>query len=140
MMIPAELIAFVAGFPVMLAHLAIALGAFVLAGAVYSLTSRAADIAQVRQGNAAASVLYGATLLALALPIARALSSSSGYIDIALWSLAAGLAQLALFGVCDLLLAGLTARIRDDADMAASALLGAARLATALLLSAAISV
>ncbi len=140
MSIPGELIAFLTGFPVLLAHLAIGLAVFVAAAAAYALTSRARDVEQVRLGNAATAALFAATLLSLALPIARALASSSSLLDVALWSLAAGLVQLALFGLCDLLLAGLTARIRDEKDLSASVLLGGARLAAAILLCAAISV
>jgi len=136
---PPELIAFVAGFPVLLAHLGIGLGALLFWSTVYSLLSRGREIGQIRDGNAASAVIFGASLLAISLPIARTLATATGLIDAALWATAAGLVQLALFALVDLILAGLTARIRDQADTSAAILLGGARLATAWLFSAALA-
>jgi len=131
MSIPPELIAFVAGFPILLAHLGIAVTAFIMWAAVYTLLSRGKEIAQIQNGNPASSVIYGATLFALAVPLGRALSASTGLLDIAIWTGAAGLVQLTLFGLVDLILAGLTARIRDEQDMSGAILLGAARISVA---------
>jgi putative membrane protein len=131
MSIPPELIAFVAGFPILLAHLGIAVTAFILWAAVYTLLSRGQEIAQIQNGNPASSVIYGATLLALAVPLGRALSTSTGLLDIAIWTGAAGLVQLTLFGLVDLILAGLTARIRDEQDVSGAILLSAARISVA---------
>ena len=89
MSIPPELIAFVAGFPILLAHLGIAVTAFILWAAVYTLLSRGQEIAQIQNGNPASSVIYGATLFALAIPLGRALSASTGLLDIAIWTGAA---------------------------------------------------
>ena len=58
-------------------------------------------------------------------------SASTGLLDIAIWTGAAGLVQLTLFGLVDLILAGLTARIRDEQDMSGAILLGAARISVA---------
>ena len=135
---PPELIAFVAGYPLLLAHLGIALAGFVLWSAIYTLTSRGQEISQIREGNPASPIVYGATLLALALPLGHAVSGSSGLVDIGIWVAAAGLVQLTLFGVVDLILAGLTARIRDEADTSGAILLGCARLAVAWLFAAAL--
>jgi putative membrane protein len=140
MIVLPEVIAFVAGFPILLAHLALTLAVFVAAAAILSLTSRGEEVQQVRDGNPASAVLYGASLLALALPAAKALSASTGFLDILLWCGASELVQLVLFTLADLVLAGLTARVRDEEDMAAAVLLGAARLALAVLLSAGLTV
>lgn len=137
---PPELIAFVAGYPLLLAHLGIAFLAFFLWSAIYTLTSRGREISQIRDGNQASSIIYGVTLLALALTLGQAVSTSSGLIDIAIWVAAAGLVQLTLFGAVDLVLAGLTGRIRDDADTSAAILLGCARLAVAWLFASALKV
>ena len=136
---PPEIIAFVAGFPILLAHLSIGLLAFVVWAFVYTLCSRGQEISQIRDGNQGSAVLYGVTLLGLALPLARALTSANGWLDMAVWSGAAGLVQLTLYAVTDLVLAGLSGRVRDTGDVSAAVLLGAARLATAWLFSAALT-
>ncbi len=136
---PPEIIAFVAGFPILLAHLGIGLLAFVVWAFVYTLCSRGQEISQIRDGNQGSAVLYGVTLLGLALPLARALTSANGWLDMAVWSGAAGLVQLTLYAVTDLVLAGLSGRVRDTGDVSAAVLLGAARLATAWLFSAALA-
>ena len=136
---PPEIIAFVAGFPILLAHLGIGLLAFILWALVYTLCSRGQEITQIRDGNQGSAVLYGVTLFALALPVARALTAANGWLDMAVWSGVAGLVQLTLFAVTDLVLAGLSGRVRDTGDGSAAVLLGAARLATAWLFSAALA-
>jgi len=136
---PPEIIAFVAGFPILLAHLGIGLLAFVVWAFVYTLCSRGQEISQIRDGNQGSAVLYGVTLMGLALPLARALTSANGWLDMAVWSGAAGLVQLTLYAVTDLVLAGLSGRVRDTGDVSAAVLLGAARLATAWLFSAALT-
>jgi putative membrane protein len=136
---PPEIIAFVAGFPILLAHLGIGLLAFILWALVYTLCSRGQEITQIRDGNQGSAVLYGVTLFALALPVARALTAANGWLDMAVWGGVAGLVQLTLFAVTDLVLAGLSGRVRDTGDVSAAVLLGAARLATAWLFSAALA-
>ena len=136
---PPEIIAFVAGFPILLAHLGIGLLAFILWALVYTLCSRGQEITQIRDGNQGSAVLYGVTLFALALPVARALTAANGWLDMAVWSGVAGLVQLTLFAVTDLVLAGLSGRVRDTGDVSAAVLLGSARLATAWLFSAALA-
>ncbi len=136
---PPEIIAFVAGFPILLAHLGIGLGAFVVWAFIYTVCSRGQEISQIQDGNQGSAVLYGVTLFALVLPLARALTSANGWLDMAVWAGVAGLVQLTLFALTDLILAGLSARIRDTGDVSAAVLLVAARLATAWLLSAALT-
>ncbi len=136
---PPEIIAFVAGFPILLAHLGIGLAAFVIWAFVYTVCSRGQEIGQIRDGNQGSAVLYGATLFALALPLARALTAANGWVDMVVWSGVAGLVQLTLFALTDLVLAGLSGRVRDTADVSAAVLLGAARLATAWLFSSALA-
>ena len=140
MMTPPELIAFVAGFPILLAHLGIGLFAFLIWATFYSLISAGKEIGQIRDGNPASATIYGATLLALALPLGKVLTTTTGLIDLGLWSLVAGLVQLTLFIMVGMVLAGLSKRIRDHGDTSAALLLGGARLATAWLFSCALTV
>jgi putative membrane protein len=136
---PPEIIAFVAGFPILLAHLGIGIGAWLVWGFIYTVCSRGQEISQIRDGNGASGILYGVTLFALALPLAHSLSAANGWLDMAVWSGSAGLLQLTLFAITDLVLAGLSGRVRDTGDVSAAILLGSARLATAWLLSSALT-
>jgi putative membrane protein len=137
---PPELIAFVAGYPLLLAHLGVALGGFFIWSVIYSICSRGREISQIRDGNSASAILYGVTLLSIALPMAAVIAASTGIIDMAVWCAATGLVQLTLFALVDLVLAGLAARVRDEADVSAAVLLGAARLAMAWMFAAALKV
>ncbi len=137
---PPELIAFVAGYPLLLAHLGMGLAGFMVWSAIYTLLSRGQEISQIRDGNPASATLYGVTLLSLALPMGAVIASSTGIIDMAIWCAATGLVQLTLFALVDLVLAGLAARVRDEADLSAAVLLGAARLAVAWMFAAALKV
>ena len=137
---PPELIAFVAGYPLLLAHLGVALGGFFIWSVVYSICSRGQEISQIRDGNSASAILYGVTLLSIALPMAAVIAASTGIIDMAVWCAATGLVQLTLFALVDLVLAGLGARVRDEADVSAAVLLGGARLAMAWMFAAALKV
>ena len=132
MNLPPELLAFAAGFPLALAHLGAALAVLIVFLALYSLTSDGQEIGQIRDGNPASALVYGLTFLSIALPIGKALTGSESLISAGLWMAAAGLSQVVLIRLGDLVLRGLSARIP------AAALLGSARLALAWLLASAL--
>jgi putative membrane protein len=138
MNLPPELLAFAAGFPLALAHLGAALAVLIVFLALYSLTSDGQEIGQIRDGNPASALVYGLTFLSIALPIGKALTGSESLISAGLWMAAAGLSQVVLIRLADLVLRGLSARIRDEAEIPAAALLGSARLALAWLLASAL--
>ena len=77
-------------------------------------------------------------LLGLAIPLAVSLSVSTSVRDIAIWGVATLVLQLLCFRVVDLLLTGLPQRIKDGQMSAAIVLVGA-KLATAVVLSAALT-
>ena len=77
-------------------------------------------------------------LVGLALPLAFALAASTSLLEIALWGATTIVVQLALFWLIDLLLHGLPQRIKEG-EIAAAALLVAAKLAVAAILAAAVS-
>jgi putative membrane protein len=78
-------------------------------------------------------------IFGLALSQARSLAAAPSLIEIALWGGAVLAVQLFLFWLVELLLAGLAQRVRDEADMSAAVLLSGAKLATAVILAAAVS-
>jgi putative membrane protein len=136
-MIP-EVQAFATGFPVTLLHAGVTLGMLVFGAVIYSLLTPYKEVQLVREGNAAAAISLGGVVIGLAAPLAVSLSASPSVIEIVIWGLATTAVQLLVFRITDLFLAGLPARI-EEGETAAAALLTAARLASALILAAAVA-
>jgi putative membrane protein len=133
-----EIQAFATGFPVTLLHAAITVTILFAAAAVYVMLTPHKEITLIRDGNAAAAVSLGGVLIGLAIPLAVSLKASTTLIELALWGVAITLVQLLVFRLVDLVLHGLPRRIQDD-EMAAAAMLVGAKIATALILAAAVS-
>ena len=133
-----EVQAFASGFPLTLLHVAITLAFLVLGVVLYGLLSPHKEVVLTREGNAAATLSLAGVVLGLALPLAAALAASPSALEIVLWAAAVLFVQLILFRVVDLLLAGLPQRMREG-EIAAAALLSAARLASAVVLAAAVA-
>ncbi|HXQ15172.1 MAG TPA: DUF350 domain-containing protein [Caulobacteraceae bacterium] len=133
-----ELDAWASGFPLTLLHVGVALAILIAGAAIYALVTPHREIQLIREGNAAAALSFGGVLVGIALPLAFALAASTSVLEIALWGATTIIVQLALFWVVDLLLRGLPQRIKQG-EVAAAALLVAAKLAVAAILSAAVS-
>jgi putative membrane protein len=133
-----ELSAWATGFPVTLLHLAVALLILLVGALLYALISPHREIQLVREGNQAAALSFGGVVVSLALPLAFALAASTSLLEIALWGVTTTALMLALFWVTDLVLHGLQAPIRDG-EIAAAALLVAAKLAVAIVLAGAVT-
>ena len=133
-----ELQAFATGFPILMLHLAVTFGLLAAGAAVYALLTPWREIALIRDGNPAAAVAFAGVLLGLAIPLAVSLSVSTSVRDVALWGVATLVLQLLAFRIVDLILTGLPQRIQDG-EISAAVLLVGAKLATALILSAALT-
>jgi len=133
-----EMQAFASGFPVALLHIAVSVGMLLVAAAVYLVLTPHKEIRLVREGNVAAAVDLGGVLVGLAIPLAFSLKGSTSLVDVALWGVAAVVIQLLVFRLVDLVLHGLPKRIKDG-EMAAAALLVGAKLATAMIVAAAVA-
>jgi putative membrane protein len=133
-----EIQAFATGFPVTLLHAGVTVAILFAAAALYVQLTPHKEIALIREGNAAAAVSLGGVLVGLAIPLAVSLKASTTLIELGLWGVAITLVQLLVFRLVDLILHGLPMRIQDD-EMAAAAMLVGAKLATALILAAAVS-
>lgn len=133
-----EIQAFAGGFPLLLLHAAVTLALLAIGSTIYAALSPWKEIAQVRRGNPAATVAFAGVLLGLAIPLAVSLSVSSSAVDILVWGAAAVVIQLLAFRLLDLALVGLPQRVRDG-EVPAAVLVVAARLATALILAAALT-
>ena len=133
-----EIQAFATGFPVTLMHAGVTVVILVIAATVYVQLTPHKEIALIREGNTAAAVSLGGVLVGLAIPLAVSLKASTTLIELGLWGVATTVVQLLIFRLVDLMLRGLPKRIQDG-EMAAAAMLVGAKLATALILAAAVS-
>ncbi len=134
----AEVQAFATGFPTTVLHLAVTLGLLAFGAIIYALLTPWKEISLIREGNAAAAVAFAGVLVGLAAPLAVSLSVSTSVRDILIWGVATVVLQLLAFRTVDLLLTGLPQRIRDG-EVSAAVLLVGAKLATALILAAALT-
>ncbi|MDP1630036.1 MAG: DUF350 domain-containing protein [Caulobacter sp.] len=133
-----EIQAFAAGFPVTLFHAGVTLIILVLGAFLYAQLTPHREIALIREGNTAAAISFGGVLIGLALPLADSLRASVSPLEIALWGVATIAIQLLVFRVIDLILHGLPQRIQDG-EISAAALLVGAKIASALILAAALA-
>jgi putative membrane protein len=130
--------AWATGFPVTLLHVLVTLAILAGGAAIHTLITPRKDVALVREGNAAAAVSFGGMLIGLALPLAASLAASVSLPEIALWGATTVLVQLAVFRLTDIALHDLPLRIARG-EMAAATLLVGAKIATAVVLAAAVA-
>ena len=138
MPISPEVQAFASGFPVTLLHVSVSTALLLAAAALYIWLTPHKEIALVRAGNVAAAIDLGGVLIGLALPLAFSLKGSTSIVDVALWGVATVAVQLLVFRLVDLVLHGLPKRIQEG-ETAAAALLAGAKLATAMIVAAAVA-
>ncbi len=81
---------------------------------------------------------YGGVLVGLAIPLAVSMTASTSLQELALWGAAVMAVQLFAFRLTDFILKGLPQRV-EEGEISAAVLLVAAKLATALLLAAAVA-
>jgi putative membrane protein len=133
-----EVQAFATGFPVTLLHVAVTLALLFAATGVYIMLTPQKEVALVREGNLAAALSLGGILLGLAIPLATSLKASTTLVDLTLWGVAILIVQLLISRLTDLVLHGLSRRIQDG-EVAAATLLSAVKIATGLILGAAVA-
>lgn len=132
-----EIQAFATGFPITLAHAGMTLVILIVGAAVYALLTPHREIQLIREGNTAAAMSFGAVLVGLAIPLAVSLSASTSPLEMGLWGATIIAVQLLVFRVIDFILHGLPQRIQEGEISAATLLVGA-KLASALILAAAV--
>jgi len=133
-----EIQAFATGFPLTLLHAGVTMLILVLGTTLCALLTPHKEIALIRDGNAAAALSLGGVMIGLAIPLAVSLSASTSIVEIAVWGVATVVVQLLVFRIVDMVLRGLPQCIQDG-EVAAAALLIGAKLATALVLAAAVA-
>lgn len=133
-----EVQAFANGFPVALLQAAVTLGILLAGALVHAMLTPYKDVQHIREGNAAAAISLGGTLVGLAWPLARSLAASASVVETAIWGVAVTVVLLLCFRATDMLLKGLPQRVQDG-EVSAAALLVAAKLAVSIILAAAVS-
>ncbi len=133
-----EIQAFATGFPITLMHTGVTILILFIGAAIYVMLTPHREIALIREGNAAAALSLGGVLVGLAAPLAVSMNASASVAEIAIWGFSTVAVQLLVFRLVDMLLRGLPQRIREG-EVSAAALLVGAKLATALILSAAVA-
>lgn len=133
-----EVQAFATGFPVTLLHAGVTLVMLILGTALYALMTPHKEITLIREGNSAAALSLGGVMVGLAIPLAISLTASTSVIEIMIWGAATIAVQLLVFRCTDMVLKGLPERI-NEGEISAAALLVGAKLATALILAAAVA-
>jgi len=133
-----EVQAFASGFPTTLAHAGVTALMLLVGATLYALLTPYKEISLIREGNGAAAVAFGGVLVGLALPLAASLSSSNSILEIVVWGVATLLVQLLAFRIIDIVLTGLPSRIQEG-EVSAAVLLVSAKLACAVILSAAVA-
>lgn len=128
----------VAGLPVFLLHLAVAIAVFLVALGAYLWLTPHKEMVLIREGNQAAAISLGGAAIGLAIPMALCLQASINVWDIAVWGAVTLLIQVIAFRVVDLILHALPKRIEHD-EKSAAIFLAAMKIAVALLTAAAVS-
>lgn len=132
-----EVQAFATGFPIALMHAGATLLILILGLSLYALLSPHREVPQIRHGNAAAMVSFAGVVVGLAIPLAMSLSASTSIVEIGLWGVLIVFVQLLAFRLIDMVMR-LSARVAEG-EVAAAVLLSGAKLASALILAAAVA-
>jgi len=105
---------YVATLPAFLIYLGAGIGLLIAFMAAYVLLTPQREMALIRQGNVAASVVFGSTVLGFALPLASAVAHSVNLVDLLLWGAIACVAQAIASLLLRLLIHDLRAHVEAD--------------------------
>ena len=112
------------GLPVLLLQFATTLVLLGVGVACYMAITPFNERKLVKDGNAAAGIVLGGTIVALAIPLAATLATSAAELDILLWGVVALILQLLTFAVATALIRGLRSMIEAGNVEAALTLVG----------------
>lgn len=133
-----EVQAFATGFPLTLLHGGITVALLLVGAWLYALLTPYRDLQLIREGNTAAAVSLGGMVVGLALPLSVSLAASASELEMLIWGVAIIAVQLLVFRLTDIVLRGLPKRIQAG-EMAAATFLASIKLATAVVLAAAVA-
>lgn len=112
------------GLPVLLVQLAVTLALLAVGVAVYTRITPFDERRLVAEGNAAGGLTLAGSIVAIAIPLAATLATSSFVLDIVLWGVVAVILQLVAFAVATLLIRDLRGQIESGNVASAAALVG----------------
>ena len=138
MQVTPEVQAFATGFPLTLLHAGITVVLLLVGAGLYALLTPYKDLQLIREGNTAAAVSLGGMFIGLALPLSMSLAASTSEIEMVIWGVAIIAVQLLVFRIADIALQGLPKRIQAG-EVAAATFLAAVKIATAIVLAAAVA-
>lgn len=120
------------GLPVLILHFVATVALFIAGVAVYVAVTPLNERALVAEGNQAAGIVLGGTVVALAIPLAATLATSLTLLDILIWGAVALILQIITFGITTLVIRDLRPMI-ESGNTAAATALAAVQLAIALM-------
>jgi putative membrane protein len=103
-----------AGLPAFLLYFAAAIVLLFIFAFIYTLVTPHDELKLIREGNAAAAVALGGSLLAFVLPMSSAIIHSVSLLDFGIWGAIALLIQIGTFFVVRLFLPNLPQRITKN--------------------------
>ncbi|AWU97317.1 DUF350 domain-containing protein [Azospirillum ramasamyi] len=112
------------GLPVLLVQLAVTLALLAVGVAVYTRITPFNERRLVAEGNAAGGLTLAGSIVAIAIPLAATLATSTFLLDILLWGVVAVILQLVAFAVATLLIRDLRGQIESGNVASAAALVG----------------
>ncbi len=120
------------GLPVLLLHFAATILLFLIGVGAYILVTPLRERELLASDNRAAAIVLGGTMVALAIPLAATLATSSTLLDIVIWGAIALVLQIVTFGAAVLLFRDLQ-RMIENGNVAVAMILAALQLGIALL-------
>jgi putative membrane protein len=113
-----------AGLPVLLPQFLATLLLLAVGVMCYRVLTPFRERELVAAGNTAGGVVYAGSIVAMAIPLAATLATSTVLLDIVMWGIVALILQLIAFGIAAVLLRDLRRMIEDGNVAAALALVG----------------
>ncbi len=120
------------GLPVLVLQFATTFALMCVGAAAYMALTPFHERDLVAAGNSAAGVVVAGTLVALAIPLAATLATSTHTLDILLWGVVALVIQLATFRLAAMFIPGLQGMI-EQGNVAAACVLTGIQISVALL-------
>jgi len=124
------------GVPFLLTQLIASIALLAIGAAIYTAVTPFRERVLIAAGNVAGGVVFAGAVIALTLPLAAILATSSRLLDILVWGLFALVLQLVTLGVISFLFRNVRAAI-EDGNVAVAVGVAAAQIAVALLNAAA---
>jgi putative membrane protein len=104
---------YLSGFPAFIAHFILALGYLVAYLAIYTAVTRHDEWALLKQGNIAAAIALGGSVLGFSLPLAASVEYSESIVDNALWAMVSLVVQIGVYLLIKLFIRDLNRRIES---------------------------